>query len=69
MYVPFANAQVRFDRTLRSRDSAWGIRDLKDVKELALRNGLALEEIIEMPANNKCLLFRKRAKDFAGVRE
>merc|ERR1719334_1681660 len=65
-YGPYAvdgvltpESNVRFDETLRSRDSTWGIRDIRDVKELAFRNGLALEEVIDMPANNKCLLFRK----------
>lgn len=65
-YGPYAvdgvltpDSNVRFDSTLRSRDSSWGIRDIKDVKSLALQNGLKLEEIVDMPANNKCLLFRK----------
>jgi len=69
-YGPYAvdgvlspESNVRFDKTLRSRDSSWGIRDVEDVKKLAERNRLTLEQIIEMPANNKCLLFRKVAKD------
>ena len=51
--------QARFDSTLRARDPEWGIRDVNDVKAIASQNGLELEEIVEMPANNKCLLFRK----------
>lgn len=69
-YGPYAvdgvlspESNVRFDKALRSRDSSWGIRDVEDVKKLAERNRLTLEQIIEMPANNKCLLFRKVAKD------
>lgn len=67
-YGPYAvdgvlspDSNVQFDKTLRSRDSSWGIRDVRDVRELARRNGLSLEETFEMPANNKCLLFRKIA--------
>merc|ERR1712228_283234 len=67
-YGPYAvdgvltpESNVRFDSTLRARDPSWGIRDVKDVKAVASRNGLALEEIVDMPANNKCLLFRKLA--------
>ena len=68
MYGPFrvggqfdAPSNAEFDRSLRSRDERWGIRDLEEVQRLAARHGLAFERQIEMPANNLCLVFRRAA--------
>jgi Protein of unknown function (DUF938) len=41
-------------------DPSFGLRDLEQVMELARENELDFEERIEMPANNLCILFRKR---------
>lgn len=38
----------------------WGIRDTKDIETEAAREGLELTNIVEMPANNKMLVFSKR---------
>jgi len=54
-----APSNAAFDADLRRRNPAWGIRDLNDITALAARNGLALVEVIDMPANNKSVLFRK----------
>ena len=43
------------------RDPAWGIRDLADVAAEADAAGLRLDEIVEMPANNLTVVFRKTA--------
>jgi SAM-dependent methyltransferase len=48
-----------FDEDLRSRNPAWGIRDLADVTVLAQRHGFAAAETIEMPANNLSVIFRR----------
>lgn len=48
-----------FDRSLRERDPAWGVRDLDAVVALAQRAGLALERRVGMPANNLSLVFRQ----------
>jgi hypothetical protein len=48
-----------FDQTLKSRDPAWGLRDLADVTALAVEHGLALSERVAMPANNLSLVFRR----------
>jgi hypothetical protein len=37
-----------------------GVRDVADVAELAARNGLALRQTVNMPANNLMLVFERR---------
>lgn len=49
-----------FDASLRAQNPAWGLRDLDAVEELAASHGLALSEVIEMPANNLSLVFAKQ---------
>ena len=44
----------------RARDARWGVRDLGDVEAAAADQGLGLEEIVAMPANNLTVVFRKR---------
>jgi SAM-dependent methyltransferase len=50
-----------FDAQLRAQDPAWGLRDLEAVVELAGAAGLALEEVVDMPANNFSVVLRKRS--------
>lgn len=49
-----------FDQQLRSRDPAWGVRDMEAVVALGASAGLLCDEPIAMPANNFSLVFRKR---------
>lgn len=49
-----------FDAFLRSRDPKSGIRDFEWLNELAGKVGLGLAEDIEMPHNNRCLVWKKR---------
>lgn len=49
-----------FDADLRRRDGRWGLRDLDAVAACAEASGLALERVIEMPANNLSVIFRRR---------
>ncbi len=67
LYGPFkrdgehtAPSNADFDAGLRSRDPAWGVRDLGEVARAALDNGLALGETVAMPANNLMAIFRRR---------
>jgi SAM-dependent methyltransferase len=57
--VPTAPSNLAFDESLKSRDSAWGLRDLAEVKALAAGQGLAFAERIAMPANNLVVTFEK----------
>ena len=66
MYGPFrhhgeftAESNQAFDESLKSRNPAWGIRDVDEMAALANDNHLHLAETIEMPANNHCLVFHR----------
>lgn len=54
-----APSNADFDAWLKRHDAAWGVRDLGDVEALAGTHGLALESVVDMPANNLSLAFRK----------
>lgn len=57
--VPTAPSNVAFDESLRSRDPSWGVRDLEEVSKVAATHGLARERVVEMPANNLSVVFRR----------
>ena len=53
-----------FDASLRARSPAMGLRDMEAVDALAQRAGLHRVEDRAMPANNRCLVWRRgRDKD------
>jgi SAM-dependent methyltransferase len=56
-----APGNLAFDRDLKQRDPAWGIRKLNDVVKEANLNGLYLHARRPMPANNLLLAFRHGA--------
>lgn len=65
LYGPFkrggehtAPSNAAFDASLRARDPAWGIRDLEQVIDLAAEQGLSLDRIVSMPANNLTVVLR-----------
>jgi len=51
----------RFDQWLKDRDPLSGVRDLGDLRSLADKAGLVLDQDIEMPINNRILMWRKKA--------
>lgn len=57
---PLEPGNAAFDESLRSRNPEWGLRDLGVVTALAEANGFTAPEIVEMPANNLSLIFRRR---------
>lgn len=68
LYGPYRQADVEtapsneaFDASLKARDPDWGLRDLEEVSAEAGKNGLRLERILAMPANNISATFRKTA--------
>jgi len=56
---PTAPSNEAFDASLKAKDPSWGVRDLGDVRALAAGDGLRFEELVEMPANNLTVVFRK----------
>jgi SAM-dependent methyltransferase len=68
LYGPFkrdgihtAESNQRFDERLRAEDARFGVRDLADVVRVAEAAGLVGPLVIEMPANNLSLVFRRAA--------
>jgi hypothetical protein len=54
-----APSNANFDRSLRDRDREWGVRDLERVIEVAADANLKLQQIVDMPANNLSVIFRR----------
>jgi hypothetical protein len=66
VYGPFmrdgqhtAPSNAAFDASLRRENATWGVRDIADLAVLAGRHGLALETVLDMPANNFVLVVRR----------
>lgn len=66
LYGPYRRAGVEtaasnesFDVSLKSRNPQWGLRLLEDVAALAAAQGFSTPEVIEMPANNLSVVFRR----------
>jgi hypothetical protein len=57
--VPTAESNLRFDERLRAEDPRFGVRSLEDVARVATGAGFREPAVIEMPANNLSLVFRR----------
>jgi SAM-dependent methyltransferase len=54
-----APSNAAFDADLRARNAEWGVRDLEAVIAGAEANGLSLQGVVEMPANNLSVVLRR----------
>lgn len=68
LYGPYARngeiapSNAAFSENLKSRDPAWGVRDLdRDLVPAAAQHGLTLKDVIAMPANNFSVIFERSA--------
>jgi hypothetical protein len=68
IYGPFnyngrftSDSNARFDVWLKNRDPASGVRDFEAVNALAEAQGLRLIDDVEMPVNNRSLIWRRDA--------
>jgi hypothetical protein len=67
IYGPFrveggftTESNEEFHKTLSSHQvPEWGLKDVADLKQAASQHGMALQEIIDMPANNFSLVFAR----------
>jgi hypothetical protein len=66
LYGPYRRAGVEtapsneaFDASLKARNPLWGLRNLEDVAAEARANGFSLDRLVEMPANNLTVVFRR----------
>ncbi len=67
LYGPFnyggaftSESNARFDAWLKARYPASGVRDFEALDRLAQAQGLVLERDIEMPVNNRTLVWRRQ---------
>ncbi|MEZ5710748.1 MAG: DUF938 domain-containing protein [Blastomonas sp.] len=58
--VETAPSNLAFDANLRGRDSRWGLRDLDAMDALGAEHGFARTRLVEMPANNLTLVYRRQ---------
>lgn len=58
--VETAPSNLAFDASLKARDPQWGLRRVEDVIAAATGEGLVFRQLLEMPANNLSLIFRRR---------
>ena len=56
--VAASDSNDSFHDSLKARNPSWGLRYVEDITEAAVINGLQLDAVIEMPANNLSLIFR-----------
>ena len=66
LYGPFnydgkfsSESNARFDQWLKQRDPVSGVRDFEALQKLADKAGLKLIDDVEMPANNRILVWKK----------
>jgi hypothetical protein len=56
--VATAPSNEAFDADLKARNPAWGLRSFAAVERAAVAQGLALQAVVDLPANNLLLVLR-----------
>ena len=66
LYGPFkvknkhtSESNKLFDKSLKMQNKDWGVRNLEEVNKEATINGFQQIELIQMPANNLTLIYKK----------
>ena len=66
LYGPFkicnkhiSQSNKLFDTSLKMQNKLWGVRDLEEVSKEAIKYGFIKDELLNMPANNFAVIFRK----------
>jgi hypothetical protein len=57
---PLEPSNAAFDEDLKRRDPRWGLREVDEVTSCAAGHGFERIAVVEMPANNLSVVFRKR---------
>lgn len=57
--VETAPSNEAFDASLKARDSRWGLRRVEDLDAAADARAFARTRLVEMPANNLMLIYRR----------
>ncbi|PNF22515.1 Methyltransferase-like 26 [Cryptotermes secundus] len=52
-------SNVRFNSMLQSQNPEWGLRDIDQLATLAASAGIHLLEVVPLPSNNHCLIWKK----------
>ena len=66
LYGPFkignkhtSQSNYLFDNSLKMQNPLYGLKNLEEVSEESKKSGFTQEEIINMPANNYSIIYRK----------
>ena len=66
LYGPFkiegkhlSESNKLFDMSLKTENNDWGLRNLGDINKQAIINGFKENQLIQMPANNLTLIYKK----------
>ena len=66
LYGPFkinnrhiSESNKLFDSSLKMQNKLWGVRDLEEVSKEATKYGFIKDELLNMPANNFSVIYRK----------
>lgn len=59
--TPTAESNEAFDASLKARNPSWGLRSVEQMHALAARTGFEPAGLVEMPANNISLFYKRSA--------